>query len=357
MDVGGWKGQEGLCSYPAHPGPSPPPLLCPQAPEDRCLLHLPVGRAAGAAPDRAVPAGRLTRLAGHAQVQHHVPVLPGGLHGSSGHKEGDRPAEVPAPKVREAAVTAGGGQTDGQARSRVPLTCVLPASLLPLPSLEPPVLPAPPSHPPKCPLAAHHCRRLSGQRPRQCPETGSRAAPARPASDPGPPAGSSRSPHPGRALSLVLTLWVSVGSLPLLSLCSIPEPLARAGDSGSGWALAAWPPWAARRGQVLLSRGRSRAPHPGPHITSLFHPSGPDGGPANPRGAGEARGHRAAPPGLQFACSSKAFLRPMVPQPPSPGMENTVLGSRLGLTMSVWGEAFEGDSRESCCSYGQQVSS
>lgn len=155
MDMGGWKWREGVGSYPARPRPSPSPLLCPQAPEDRRLLHLPVGPAAGAAPDRAVPAGRLTQLAGHTQVQHHVPVLPGGLHSSRGHKEGDGSAEVPAPKVREAAVTAGGGQTDGQARSGDPLTCVLPASLLPLPSLEPPVLSGttrPPSQvPSSCP--------------------------------------------------------------------------------------------------------------------------------------------------------------------------------------------------------------
>lgn len=143
MDTGDWKWPEGAGSSPARPGLSPPPSSVLQAPEDRRLLYLPVGPAAGAAPHRAVPAGCLARLAGHAQVQHHVPVLPGGLHGSRGHKEGDRPTEVPAPKVREAAVTAGGGQTDGQDRSRAPLTCVVPATLLPLPSLEPLSFPAP----------------------------------------------------------------------------------------------------------------------------------------------------------------------------------------------------------------------
>ena len=118
-------------------GPSLPLSL--QAPEDRRLLHWPVGPAAGAAPGRAVPAGCLAQLAGHAQVQHHVPVLPGGLHSRRGHEEGDGPTEVPAPKVREAAVTAGGGQTDGQAQGfarsadRAPLSCIFLTCLTPTP--------------------------------------------------------------------------------------------------------------------------------------------------------------------------------------------------------------------------------
>lgn len=89
------------------------PCSLPQAPADRCLLHLPLGPAAGAAPGRALSTGCLTRLARHTQVQYHVPVLPGGLHRSCGYEEIDRPTEVPAPKVREAAVTAG-GRTGGR---------------------------------------------------------------------------------------------------------------------------------------------------------------------------------------------------------------------------------------------------
>lgn len=89
--------------------------------------------------------------------------------------------------------------------------------------------------------------------------------------------------------------------------------------------------------------GPEQSPPPGLHVTSLVYPFGRDCGPASPLGAGEPRGHRAAPPGIRFSSGSKTFLRHMVPWPPSPGTENTVLGSRLGLTLSVWGEALEGD--------------
>lgn len=97
------------------------PCSLRQAPTDRCLLHLPLGPAAGAAPGRALSAGCLTRLAGHTQVQYHVSVLPGGLHRSCGYKEVDRPTEVPVPKVREAAVTVGGGQVADGPGSALPL--------------------------------------------------------------------------------------------------------------------------------------------------------------------------------------------------------------------------------------------
>lgn len=90
------------------------PCSLRQAPADRCLLHLPLGPAAGAAPGRALSTGCLTRLARHTQVQYHVPVLPGGLHRSCGYKKIDRPTEVPAPKVREAAVIAGGRTGGGR---------------------------------------------------------------------------------------------------------------------------------------------------------------------------------------------------------------------------------------------------
>lgn len=243
-------------------------------------------------------------------------------------------------------MTAGGGRTDGQARSRAPLTCVLPASLLPLPTLEPLSFPAPSSYPPKCPLAAHHCRCLSGQR--HPPPT--------------PPRDWILGAHP-HSLPLTQGLWLAApgalatlfpafhtrgeGQVPAVC-CSLhfalsPSPWLGLVTVAGGRAFAAWPPWAAWHGQVLLSTGQSRAPLPGFHVTCLVYPFGRDCGPASPLGAGEPRGHRAAPPGIRFSSGSKTFLRHMVPWPPSPGTENTVLGSRLGLTLSVWGEALEGD--------------
>lgn len=116
-------------------------LLSPQAPAHRCLLHLPLGPAAGAAPGRALSTGCLARLAGHAQVQYHVPLLPGGLHRSCGYKESDRPTEVPAPKVREAAVTAGGGQVGDGPGSAHPRSRQLSRLSRPIPLAEPYPLP------------------------------------------------------------------------------------------------------------------------------------------------------------------------------------------------------------------------
>lgn len=154
----------------------------PQAPEDRRLLCLPVGPIAGTAPGRAASAGGLAWLAGHAQAQHDVPVLPRGLHGNCGHKEGDGPAEVPAPKVRAAAVTAGGGQTmdrpgawppGGGALSVSFLTC-FPPRLGPGAHV-PPSLPTKPSPDLRCSPSAplHHLPGLSPFHSTRTPNAGS----------------------------------------------------------------------------------------------------------------------------------------------------------------------------------------
>lgn len=48
---------------------------------------------------------------------------------------------------------------------------------------------------------------------------------------------------------------------------------------------------------------------------------------------------------------------PVIPQPPSPGVENAVFRPRLALTMSLWGEAhMKVEGRKSCCARGQQIS-
>lgn len=230
----------------------------------------------------------------------HVPVLPGGLHGSRGHEEGDRPTEVPAPKVREAAVTAGGGQTDQQARAlpRSPdrAHSVLLLSYLPPPSPPHPHLRvlahspstsprsqaphsflAPPSHPHPAPQVLSWlvttAATFPGQRPPPTalrPEQGSthttylcpcfhRQLQA-PRHDLGPSPGDDTI---GRGSTGLLSLL-------LLSPCPVSEPPTWAGE----WWLQAGPSphglatRAARCRQVLLSQGQAE-PLPRPTLISL----------------------------------------------------------------------------------------
>lgn len=84
-------------------------LFPSQAPANRRVCLSPVVRSDESAFGREVPEGGHAQLAGHGQVWHHVPVLPGGLHRSRGHAEINGPAEIPAPKVRARAVTLGEG--------------------------------------------------------------------------------------------------------------------------------------------------------------------------------------------------------------------------------------------------------
>lgn len=83
-------------------------LSISQASTDRCLCLHPLAPGDGLPPSGEVSAGRHSQLAGHRQVQHHLPVLPGGFCSSCGHAEINRPAEISAPKVRAGTVTVGG---------------------------------------------------------------------------------------------------------------------------------------------------------------------------------------------------------------------------------------------------------
>lgn len=84
-------------------------FLALQAPENWCVCFSLVVRSDESAFSWEIPEDRNTQLAGHSQIWHHILVLLGGLHCSSGHAEVNGPSEIPAPKVRARAVTLGEG--------------------------------------------------------------------------------------------------------------------------------------------------------------------------------------------------------------------------------------------------------
>lgn len=84
-------------------------FLALQAPKNWCVCFGLVVRSDGSALSWEIPEDRNAQLARHSQIWHHLPVLLGGLHCSSGNAEINGPSEIPAPKVRARAVTLGEG--------------------------------------------------------------------------------------------------------------------------------------------------------------------------------------------------------------------------------------------------------
>lgn len=84
-------------------------FLALQAPENWCVCFSLVVRSDESAFSWEVPEDGNTQLARHSQIWHHILVLLGRLHRSSGHAEIYGPSEIPAPKVRARAVTLGEG--------------------------------------------------------------------------------------------------------------------------------------------------------------------------------------------------------------------------------------------------------
>lgn len=84
-------------------------FLTLQAPKNWCICFSLVVHSDEPAFSWEVPEDGNTQLARHGQIWHHVPMLLGGLHCSSGNAEINGPAEIPAPKVRARAVTLGEG--------------------------------------------------------------------------------------------------------------------------------------------------------------------------------------------------------------------------------------------------------
>lgn len=84
-------------------------FLALQAPKNWCICFSLVVHSDEPAFSWEVPEDGNTQLARYGQIWHHVPMLLGGLHCSSGNAEINGPAEIPAPKVRARAVTLGEG--------------------------------------------------------------------------------------------------------------------------------------------------------------------------------------------------------------------------------------------------------